>query len=95
MKEQSLHKVKPFNLIKHLLTLVLKIFQVSKLLGEYVLLPRGMKIADMEFCEVEKDPTSNIKWKILRKRENKFLSLKILLEPFLGKKKFEAAHKLK
>ena len=27
-----------------------------------------MKIADKEFCEVEKDPTSNIKWEILRMR---------------------------
>ena len=54
-----------------------------------------MKIADMEFCEVEKDPTSNIKWEILRKRENKFLSLKIVLATFLGQKQFEAAHKLK
>ena len=54
-----------------------------------------MKIADMEFCEVEKDPTSNIKWEILRKRENKFLSLKMVLAPFLGQRKYEAAHKLK
>ena len=54
-----------------------------------------MKIADMEFCEVEKDPTSNIKWGVLRKRENKLLCLKIVLAPFLGQKKLEAAHKLK
>ena len=54
-----------------------------------------MKIADMEFCEVEKYPTSNIKWEILRKRENKLLPLKIVLAPFLGQKMFETAHKLK
>ena len=54
-----------------------------------------MKIVDMEFCEVEKYPTSNIKWEILRKRETKLLSFKIVLAPFLGQKKFEAAHKLK
>ena len=54
-----------------------------------------MKIADMEFSEVEKYPTSNNQWEILRKRENKLLSLKIVLAPFLGQKKFEAAHKLK
>ena len=53
-----------------------------------------MNIADITFCEVEKDPTSNIKWEILRKRKNKFLSLKIVLAPFLGQKRFEAAHKL-
>ena len=54
MKGKSLHTVKPFNLNKHLLTVVLKIFWASKLLGEYGLLRRGMKIADMEFCEVER-----------------------------------------
>ena len=59
------------------------------------MLRRGIEISDMEFCEVEKNPTSNIKWEILRKRENKLLSLKIVLAPFLKQKKVEAAHKLK
>ena len=95
MKGQSLYKVKPFNFKKHLLTVVLKIFQASKLLGEEGLLCRGREIADMEFCEVEKDPTSNIKWEIMRKSEKKLLYFKIMLAPFLGQKKFQSAHKLK
>ena len=54
-----------------------------------------MKIADMEFCEVEKDPTSNIKMGNFQKEGKQIAVLKNSVGTFSWAKKFEAAHKLK